>query len=198
VGYFYALPLARQGGVQVLESVFANQAVGLAILRRLKAEGADEIRLGWPTQSPLVCLGRSLGSALSMPYQWLLRLPDIPALLTKLAPVLERRVAASPFRELTTDLCLNLFREAFVLHFREGQLRAVTRAGFVDFSMGAEGGDANLPPDAFVRLLFGYRTLDELDDAWPDIVVRPASRYLLEVLFSPMTSYFWMPYMVVG
>jgi hypothetical protein len=74
----------------------------------------------------------------------------------------------------------------------------VAPLGFVDASMGADGGDLCIPPDAFVRLVLGYRDLDELGDAWPDIVVKAQSRYLLQALFPKMTSYFWMPYLYYG
>ena len=42
----------------------------------------------------------------------------------------------------------------------------------------------------------GY--IDELRDAWPDIVVQRESRYLLPVLFPKMTSYFCMPWRYFG
>jgi hypothetical protein len=96
--------------------------------------------------------------------------------LRKIGPVLERRVAASDCAGLTADLCINLYRQAYVLHFQAGKLIQVERVGFVDASMGAEGGDLNIPPDAFVRLVLGYRDLDELHDAWPDIRVVDESR----------------------
>ena len=60
--------------------------------------------------------------------------------------------------------------------------------------MGAKGGDLNIPPDAFVRLVLGYRDLDELHDAWPDTVPRAESRHLLDVLFPKMGSWVHMPY----
>ena len=78
------------------------------------------------------------------------------------------------------------------------KLRNVASAGFVDASMGADGGDLCIPPDAFVCLVFGYRSLDELADAWPDIVVKPQSRYLLQALFPKRQAYFWMPYLYCG
>jgi hypothetical protein len=63
--------------------------------------------------------------------------------------------------------------------------------------MGADGGDLCIPPEAFVRLVIGYRALDELRDAWPDIVWRDSSRHWLDVLFPKMDSWLRMPYMVL-
>ena len=60
--------------------------------------------------------------------------------------------------------------------------------------MGADGGDLCIPPDAFVCLLLGYRSLDQLQDAWPDVRVKPASRYVLELLFPLLQAHLVMPY----
>ena len=105
----------------------------------------------------------------------------------KLAPLFERRLAASGCAGLTESLLINLYREAVRLRFEKGKLSAVERAGFVDASMGADGGDLCIPPDAFVRLVLGYRALDRLADAWPDIVIRPGSRHVLDALFPAVT-----------
>ncbi len=60
--------------------------------------------------------------------------------------------------------------------------------------MGADGGDLCIPPDAFVRLLLAYRSLDELLDAWPDIIVKPQSRNLIDALFPKKPSYLYATY----
>ncbi len=80
--------------------------------------------------------------------------------------------------------------------FVDGKLCGVDSLGVVDTSMSARAGAGDLwiPPDAFIRLLFGYRGLDDLLDAWPDSVVTARSRYLWEVLFPRMDSLLIMPY----
>jgi predicted N-acetyltransferase YhbS len=202
VGYLCSITLPKlkknKPGMMVVESGIANHEVGMAVLRQLKTETVGEIQLGWPQTNTLVQIGRSLGSRPLPADQWLLRIPDIARFLSKIGPVLERRIATSDCAGLTADLCLNLFRQAFVLHFKAGKLVKVASVGFVDASMGADGGDLCIPPEAFIRLVFGYRNLDELRDAWPDIIVKPASRYWLETLFPKITSYFWMPYLYWG
>ena len=60
--------------------------------------------------------------------------------------------------------------------------------------MGADGGHLCIPPEAFVRLVFGYRSLEQLFDAWPDIIVKRAIRHLIDVLFPLMPSYLYTPY----
>jgi predicted N-acetyltransferase YhbS len=194
VGYLFSLPLPGGRGLNVFESAFSSHTVALAVLQLLKAEAPAELQLGGSAATTLVAAGRSLGSAPLPGDQWLLRIRDVAALLVKLGPLFERRLAESNCAGFTADLIVNLYREAFVLRFVGGRLQAVERAGFVDASMGADGGDLCVPPDAFVRLLFGYRTLAELRDAWPDTLARPGSRHVLDVLFPRLTSCVCMPY----
>ena len=190
------MPLARGRGVKTPESGIAGYAAGMTALQTLKQEYGADIQLGWPQTNTLTQIGRSLGSTPLPADQWLLRITDVAGFLTKLAPVFEQRLARSDCAGLTANLCVNLFRHAFVLHFTRGKLERVAAVGFVDASMGADGGDLCIPPDAFVRLVFGYRDLDELHDAWPDITIKPASRRLLEILFPKVAAYFCMPYLV--
>jgi hypothetical protein len=57
------------------------------------------------------------------------------------------------------DLCISTQRSAYMVRFRDGCLHEVDDAGFVDASTGAKNGDLNIPPDAFLRRLLGYRDL---------------------------------------
>jgi predicted N-acetyltransferase YhbS len=194
LGYVCVRRQADSQSVWIPESGVLDCEVGLAVLRHLKAETSGEIVIGGSAAHTLVRLARRLGSTPLSSGQWLLRIPGIATFLAKIGPVLEWRLKNSDYAGLAADLCLNLYRQAFKLRFRKGNLEAVELAGFVDASMGADGGDLCIPPDAFVRLVFGYRGLDELLDAWPDIVVRPARRGVLDVLFPRMGSWVWAPY----
>jgi hypothetical protein len=194
----YGMAWRNDAGAYIAESAFASAEVALELLQWCKAHVTGELILGWPAQSVLVQVARSLGSSVRPADQWLLRVVDIPTVLIKLAPALASRLAASPYAGLTTDLTLNLFRQAYLLRFEQGALVAVQALGFVDASMGADGGDLCMAPDAFIRLLLGYRTLDALTDAWPDTVVRPTRRHLWQTLWPRQTVYFWNPYMAFG
>jgi hypothetical protein len=198
VGYICTLPSDHGRGVRIVESSLAEAAVGLDILQQLRMEASGELWLGWPSTNLLVQLGRSLGSMPTPSDQWLVRITDVVAFLTKVGPVLEHRLAMADGGDLATRLRINLFRQAYELEFVAGKLRQVAAIGFVDASMGADGGDLCIPPHAFVRLVLGYRNLAELADAWPDIVVKRECRYLIEALFPQRTGYLWMPYLYYG
>lgn len=182
-------------GVIIGESAIPRAATARRLLQLVARQGT-QIELGWPAQQTLVQVARSLGSRRGRGGdQWLIRLTDPGALLAKLGPVWAQRLAASPWAGYTGDLVINHYRQAWRLRFAEGALAGVDPLGFVDASMGADGGDLCIPPDAFVRLLFGVRTLDQLADAWPDMGVRPSRRSLIETLFPPLATYLSMPYM---
>jgi hypothetical protein len=183
--------------VHVFESGIEDEDLVLAFLRELKA-GADEIQINWPRTQALVKLSESLGSLPVKSGQWLIRVPDVGRLLMKLRPVLDRRLASSAFARASRDFVLNLFREGLRIRIADGRVSAVEPAGFVDASMGADGGNLNIPPDAFTRLLFGQCGLDALYDAWPDIVCRPEDKGLVDVLFPRMASYLYTPYHYYG
>jgi hypothetical protein len=191
----YVVAWRNGTGAQISESGIPTAQSALALLQWCKAHFDGELILGWPADNPLVAVARTLGSHVRPADQWLLRAVNLPDLLQKLAPLWAARLAASPHAGLTATLTLNLFRQAYALRFVGGELVGVDALGFVDASMGADGGDLCMPPDAFMRLLLGYRTLEELGDAWPDIVVRPTHRHLWQTLWPKRTLYFWLPYM---
>ena len=183
--------------VHIFESGIEDQDLALAFLRELK-RGADEIQINWPRTQTLVKLSESLGSIPVKSTQWLIRIPDVRGLLEKIRPVLDRRLASSAFARASRDFVLNLFKEGLRIRIRDGRVSAVEPAGFVDASMGADGGNLNIPPEAFTRLLFGQSSLDALFDAWPDIVCRPEDRGLVDTLFPRMASYLYTPYHYYG
>ena len=75
-----------------------------------------------------------------------------------------------------------------------GKLHSVKRLGFVDASMGADGGHLCIPPEAFVLLATGFRSLDECILTYPDLIVKPEAHHLLSVLFPRMSAYLYTPY----
>jgi len=122
-------------------------------------------------------------------YAWQIHIPDVARLLRALGPVFEQRVAASPFAGLSETVTLNLYREAFEMHFEGGTLRSVEAVGFTDWE-----DTPDIPPDAFVQLVLGYRTCEELRAAFPDVNLWGRSAYLFEVLFPKVPSVIYTQY----
>ncbi len=184
--------------VHIAEGCIAEMDAGRAVLGLLNTGKASEIIISWPECSTLVKLARSLGSIARQPGQWLVRIHDISRFLRKIGPVLEKRIAESACAGVSRYVVINLYRQAYKLKFSGGRLADVMSLGFVDSSMGADGGALCIPPDAFVRLVTGFRSLDRLSDAWPDILVKPGEKYLLDVLFPETEAYFNAPFSYYG
>ncbi|MEP6988814.1 MAG: GNAT family N-acetyltransferase, partial [Chloroflexota bacterium] len=109
------------------------------------------IRLNLPPHNDLLQTAQYSGAQNNGSYAWQIHLVDVARLLLKLKPVLERRIAASPFAGLTQKVVINLYREAFELTFDQGELLTVCSIGFLEHS------DIRIPPLLLAQLVLGYR-----------------------------------------
>ena len=135
------------------------------------------------------------------PYAFYARVPDVAGFLGAVTPALERRLAASACAGHTGTLTLGFYREGVRLAFERGKLTEVVAWRPDNAVRGLEFGrpssDVRRPlamfPDlTFLQLLFGFRSLRELERAFPDCVVRTnEARALLDALFPRTPSDVW-------
>jgi predicted N-acetyltransferase YhbS len=191
VGYV-RLPAHHFGDdLTVSEAARLSYDAGLATLH-LAATLAKErnmpgVRLNLPAGCTLMRLARSFGARDLGTYAWQIQVPDLPALLRAIGPALERRIAASPFVGLTREVRFCFFRDSVALRFAGGHLAEVTPGGPIE-------GEISFPPLAFIPLLLGHRSLDELRAAYPDIYVDKSCRMLLETLFLKAPAFLYPAY----
>jgi hypothetical protein len=123
------------------------------------------------------------------PYAWYVRVPDLPAFLQLIAPVLEQRLAASPILGYTGELKLSFYRDGVRLVFEQGKLALAERWKPTPFG---HSGDAGFPDLTFLSLLFGYRSLETLRSFLADCWVGgDATAVLLDTLFPKQPSIVW-------
>jgi GNAT superfamily N-acetyltransferase len=146
------------------------------------------IRLNLPAGCTLMRLARSLGAHDMGTYALQIHVPDYAALLRALAPVLERRIARSPFAGLTRDVRLGLYRETLALRFVEGKLTGVSDEGMTDDAI------VRVPPLQFTPLVLGYRTVGELRASYPDVSIASPWRLLVDTLFPKVSSFIYTNY----
>jgi N-acetylglutamate synthase-like GNAT family acetyltransferase len=131
-----------------------------------------------------------LGSALTTrrvpPYAWYVRVPDVPRFLRHIAPALERRLLESPLARYSGELHITLYRGGLHLVFEDGTLKLAESWGGPAYSAIE---DAGFPPLVFLQLLFGYRSLDDLRYAFPDVRVKDEAELLLKTLFPMKPSW---------
>jgi hypothetical protein len=123
------------------------------------------------------------------PYAYYLRVPDLPALLQRLRPVLEERLAGSLAAGYSGELRLSFYRRGLKMTFEAGKITAIEPW---QPEPHGHSGEAVFPGLTFVQLVFGYRSLAELEHAFPDCTHRgDAARVLLNSLFPRQNSGIW-------
>jgi len=172
--------------VAVLPSVLRGiEARRDSVLVSPNTAAANGIEFGLGRAHPVYdALGDLLPPPIKPPYPWYVRVPDLPGFVSHIAPVLERRLAASVAAGYSGSLTLDFYRDGLRLVFDEGRLARCEgwRRGPWDEA------NAAFPPLVFLQALFGYRSLDELRHAFPDVWARDEAVPLLRALFPPRRS----------
>jgi hypothetical protein len=123
------------------------------------------------------------------PYAWYLRVPDLPSFLRLIKPVLEARLAASPLSGHTGQYNLTFYRSGLHLESEKGKLKTIE--AWQPEPQG-DSGMAGFPGLTFLQLVFGYRSLDELQNVFPDCWSDNDEVYaLLTSLFPRQNSDLW-------
>jgi hypothetical protein len=121
---------------------------------------------------------------------WYMRLPDLPAFIRRIQPVLEQRLAQSTLKGFSGEIKMTFFIGGLRMVFADGVLAEVD-----DWEAAGENEAFDMlcfPPLVFLKLLFGYRSLDELRYAYPDCWADDRDAELLRILFPSQPSWLRM------
>lgn len=173
------------------------RVVGTVVLRRLRAVGEAGTEVSGPFRSIALTGDHSHplpaafpGIFIRRPRDFFLyiRIPDLARFLLRIAPELERRLAASALAGHDGSLRLSFYRYGLDLMFAEGRLSSVER-----WQPDSDNfGDARFPDLTFSHLLLGSRTIADLEYAFADFRVGPDEpRALLTALFPTIGSTPW-------
>ncbi len=186
VGYFMLPKHHFYDELSINEASLLSYEAALAVLRQCRTLAQERtlpgIRLNLPSANPLWQVARAVGAHDMGVYSWQIHVADFVALLRALAPVLEERIAASPFAGLTRTVKLAFYRDSIDLCFEQGRLVDVLDGGFAQ-------GPINLPPLKIIPLIFGHASVEELRATNPDVNTGGIWRLLVETLF-PKTAGF--------
>ncbi|MCL4486990.1 MAG: GNAT family N-acetyltransferase [Chloroflexi bacterium] len=118
------------------------------------------------------------------PYGWYLRVPDLVALLRRIIPVLEERLAKTALAGHSGEIKIDEYVRGTRIIFDRGKISAVEPWEKV----GSTEGNAGFPPFTFLQLVFGFRSLAELRASFPDVWASDEAAVLLDVLFPRRSS----------
>ena len=184
-----------------LKSGISWSQVSPSVIRYLYATGkANAIREGKEEQYG--AFGFSLGQEhpvyaalhdslprLRKPYAWYLRVIDLPDFLRHIAPVLEGRLSSSAFSGYNGTLRITFYRSGLILVIEKGRLIKIEP--WEPTPLG-HSGDVAFPNLTFLQLLFGYRTLEELNYAFADCWWENDESFgLVNALFPKQVSHIW-------
>jgi len=128
------------------------------------------------------------------PYAWFIRVPELPAFLRLIAPVLERRLEESTMVGHTGPLLLDFYIDGVKLAFEGGKVVDVVPHPLgreSDTERRGSGAFARFPDLTFLQLLFGYRSFEELRYAYADCGGNLEGRLLVKALFPKQNSALW-------
>jgi GNAT superfamily N-acetyltransferase len=169
--------------------------VAPSLLRHLKTAGLaaaesdpkqpfESLRFRLPLSHPLFEILKGHEPHINAGCAWYLRVHDLPRFLLHIKPVLEARLAASAWAGWSGDLVIGQYRTGLKLTFTKGALASVEAYRPVV----GQDENARFPELTFLQLLFGYRSLSELERAFADVSVSGATRGLIETLFPKSES----------
>lgn len=144
--------------------------------------------LGLGAEHPAYDLFSDCLPVVRKPGAWYIRVPDLPAFLRWITPALEKRLARSALAGYTGRLRISFYRSGLALSLANGRLEQVEAWPPTQ----EEWGDAAFPDLTFSQLLFGYRSVEDLEYAFADCWVNDRRlAALLNALFPRRPSDIW-------
>lgn len=133
-----------------------------------------------------------LGSCLPQvqkPYAFYMRVPDLQAFFHQISPILEQRLTHTSFENYSGEVKLSFFLYGIKFVIDQGRISEIIQLPLGTLS----DATASFPGLTFLQLLFGLRSMDELEYAFIDCSSKNLeSRNLINTLFPKKTSRLWV------
>ena len=142
------------------------------------------LNLALGSQHPAYLAAAEYLPEIRRPYNWYLRVPDLPELIRRITPEIEKRLAQSPFSDYSGKLKISFYKSDLHLDFQSGVLIKVEKAPPSVW----HAADVCFPDLTFLQLLFGYRSSRELSEIFADCRVSEKFIPLLDAIFPKQSS----------
>ncbi|NWG10257.1 GNAT family N-acetyltransferase [Candidatus Bathyarchaeota archaeon] len=171
----------------LMETSDADHHVGKAILKFLKDVGKqhelDTLVSRLSHYNPLTEQLIVLGAVERVPaYAWQMRIVNYAKIWLKMKPLFEKHLAESSFSHLTEKLNFNFYRFNVQINVENGVIADIQKTD------SCEDRTMRFNPLIFVKLLLGCQSLEELEMMYPDVIVRPSHKQLIDLLFPKLPS----------
>lgn len=174
---------------EISESISPNGMNELLTFCKTKAveRGKPYIRLNVSNDTAPGRLAISLGSEKGNPYAWQMKIPNTAQFLKTISPVLEKRVADSPFRGLSEPVIIDYYNRRFLIRWENGKIQGIEipevecKARYT----------IRINDYLFPALCLGHRTWRELGNLSPDIYFHNSGEVgvLIDTLFPKTVSW---------
>jgi hypothetical protein len=203
IGFITHGPIVQNGGVNVWQYELASSAPWLdvtpSVLRYIKNYGETYIaRKGqgafthfgfWlRAEHPVYEVISSCLPNIVTAYAWYIRVPDLAVFIRRITPVLEQRLASSLAPGYSGEIKISFYRTGLNMVWENGKLVSVETWR----PSATQWGSARFPDLTFLQLVFGYRSIEELQQAFPDCRGgNDEVRLVLAAIFPKKTSHIW-------
>lgn len=175
------------------EATDTDHYSGKAILKFLKDRGKQR---GFETLSAHISYHDSLTKQLVAlgavqripPYAWQIKVIDHAKIFQKMKPLFEKRLATSSYNHLTEKLNFNFYRYSVQVAVEDSTITDIHK---LDSN---EDKTIRVNPQVFTQLLLGHRSREELEMTYPDFIIRPSHKQLIDVLFPKLPSHIHSAY----
>ena len=153
--------------------------------RNNRTEARTSYGFWFGSEHPSYDLFRSRLPLVRNQYAWYIRVPDLPAFVRAITPALERHIAGSAIPGHTGEIKISFYRSGLYLKLEKGRLVSIEPW----MPSHEDQGQAAFPDLTFLQLVFGFRTIDQLEQSYADCSCRDdGQRVLLSTLFPKKAS----------
>jgi predicted acetyltransferase len=193
LAYFRISDKPESKELRLIEITDTDYYVGKAVLKFLKdlgkQRGFETLVVKISYQNPFTEQLTALGAVQQIPsYAWQIRIVDYVKIFQRMKPLFEKRLGASTYRHLTERLSFNFYLYTVQLMVEDGLIMDVQRMETNEDRI------IRVNPLVFPQLLLGHRSRHELEMIYPDFIIRPSHKQLIDILFPKLPSHIHSAY----
>ncbi len=152
----------------------------------LKSINDKEIVIDQNLETTISRYAVDLGGKKNIGWEWQIKILSYQKFFEAIRPVLEKRIKTSKFDKLSKIVSISNYRENIRIEFNNGLIKKIEiDTGYPD----RKTCDLRIPGTMLMKLLFGHKSIKDINQLVPDAMVKSGSEELIDILFPKMQSY---------